>query len=327
MKQLAFALGFVPFLCAFGTSASLAADAPRQDCSVAALVKGAGAFDSQHFFELSQSTVDDINWWQGSLAGAVAYGCNDWNIQADGAFSSFWASKDYPPGFLFPGGPGYYQSRTGHIGADAFWREAENAKVMFGVSVSRIFTMTSVQFPTDLFNPDPVVQGGGLWRVGAMGEAYASDSITLGAGAYYLNGYPFVDFQHQHGFEGDIYAKFYANPNLSFSLRGDLQATQTDITTSKNGAIEYINGIAGALQAEYLIPDTSLSVFAGGRYSSRRLTANNTADYIDNNDTVAYLGLTYAFGSAPHETLVQRDRSGTVDNTSVMFEQLPAFRL
>ena len=322
MKQWAFVFGIVPFLCAYNSSA-FSADVDARGCTVAALVQGGGAVDGQHFFELTSPNPGDINWWQGSLEGALAYGCDGWNIQADGAFNGFWASKDYPPAFIFPGGPGYFQSRTGHIGADAFWRNSE--KGMFGVSASRIFTMTSSHFPTDPIFPNPDVFGGGLWRIGGMGEVYANESLTLGGGVYYVDGYPRVDFQHLHGWEGDIYAKFYANPDFSLSLRGDVQTTQADRLDAP--IIAYTNGFAGSLQAEYLIPDTSLSVFAGGRFASRRQTYNNTADYVDINDKIAYVGLTYAFGSVIPKSLLQRDRSGTVDNTSVMSEKLPDFNV
>jgi len=80
------------------------------------------------------------------------------------------------------------------------------------------------------------------------------------------------------------------------------------------------NGVAGSAEAEYLIPNTSLSLLLGGRYASRNLDVGSGGGTLI--DTSGYVGVKWAFG-APVTSLRARDRAGTYDNTSVFDEKLP----
>ncbi len=82
------------------------------------------------------------------------------------------------------------------------------------------------------------------------------------------------------------------------------------------------DGFAITGEAEYLVWDEGLSVFGGARYANREISEGG--DSIDVDDLQVFVGLEFAFGAAG-SSLAGRDRSGPVDNTSVMFEKLPDF--
>jgi hypothetical protein len=77
-----------------------------------------------------------------------------------------------------------------------------------------------------------------------------------------------------------VHAIFYATDNISLALQGDMQlANQT-----ASGHIASWNGYAGSVEAEYLVPDTALSLLLGGRFASRNLNQEGSDGGITIND-------------------------------------------
>jgi hypothetical protein len=77
-----------------------------------------------------------------------------------------------------------------------------------------------------------------MWRLGAFGDVYSDNMLTLGGGAYYLNGQTiWRGVYNQHGFEGDLFAKLCASDNLALTLRGDLM--RLDIARDTPGALHW----------------------------------------------------------------------------------------
>ena len=285
-----------------------AADAfvPVAECGIAGIVEGGAGYQGGNISGVGLSTNPTI---AGNFLAfgetAVGYGCHNWMVQLDGAL--------YHDGFsnTVAAGTTSGQGNLGHVGGAIFWRDPAVGRL--GLAASEI--LNNSHFSTGLGVIDV---GGSLSRVGGFGDFYATDAITLGAGAFYVTGNPYNFFSSKYsetGFEGNIHAKFYATDNISFSLQGDIQ--RANLTTS--GVVSPWNGIAGSVEAEYLVRDTALSLLLGGRVASRTLeqTPNVTL-----NDTQGYIGVKWAFGG-PVSSLRARDRSGTYDNTSVFDEKLP----
>jgi hypothetical protein len=285
-----------------------AAPAPAPSaCGISGIVSGTGGYQGGSY---SASNAKSVN-LQSSIFGggetALGYGCSNWMVQLDGAYytdslSAFFAGKNY-----------YYQENKGHLGGAAFLRDDAMGRV--GVAASDIlFSMNeNVAFP---------VPAGSLTRIGAFGDYYASNSLTFGAGAFYVGGMPDNSFgASQSGFEGNIHAKFYATDNISLGLQGDLQLANLTGPGMVGTFIDPWNGYAVTAEAEYLVPNTPVSVLLGGRFASRSITdTGNTQTY---NDTQGWLGVKWAFGDNV-TSLRARDRSGTYDNTSVFNEKLPS---
>jgi hypothetical protein len=284
-----------------GTDAKAAAEVAQ--CGLVGIVDGAGGYQGG---DVNTPPTDPT--MSGNFLGfgdtAIGYGCASWMAQVDGAF--YYDSFSNNGAGVLNG-----QDSQGHVGGAIFWRDPSVGR--FGLAGSEI--LNNGHFSNAGLSADI---GGSLSRIGAFGDFYASDAITLGAGAFYVTGSPFnttgLSFS-ESGFEGNIHAKFYATPNLSLGLQGDIQQTnlqQGNTTTPWNG-------IAGSAEAEFLVPNTALSVFLGGRFASRNLVQTAALTV---NDTQGYIGVKWAFGG-PVSSLSARDRSGTYDNTSVFDEKLP----
>lgn len=271
-------------------------------CTVAGVVQGGGMFGSNAVKFSSSPAQDSIPFTSGFGEAAGAYFCGEWGVQIDGAAYGSWGNDPRRPASLTSG--------QGHVGGDMIWRDPSHAAL--GLSVSRIFQSYSAPYALG-----PVSDSSGMWRLGAFGEVYASDMLTLGGGAYYLNGQTiWFGVYNQHGFEGDLFAKLYASDNLALTLRGDLM--RLDIARKTPGRF---SGAAVSADAEFLVPDTALSVFVGGRYAGRTYDEDGGFNFAVT-DLQGFAGVKFALGGAAPTSLRDRDRHGTVDNTSVFQEKL-----
>ena len=293
----------------FALSNSTVAATPVQvsACTVTGMVEGGGLLDGQHF-KFDGGGEDITNWLGGFGEGAVAMSCGNFGTQLDAAIHGFGASGN-AGAFSFTA-----TDTNSHFGGDVFWRNP--AKGAVGFSASRItHSFSSASSFGGTFNASDA-----LWRLGAFGEFYGSDTFSLGGGAYYLTGELPTLVWTQNGFEGDVYANYYPSNNVALRLRGDLLA-QTFY--NKNVAIVTFGGFAISADAEYLIPDSAFSLFVGGRYANR--DRKDTQDSFAENivDLQGFVGAKFTFGGPTPCSLRQRDRHGTFDNTSVMQEKLP----
>ena len=277
-------------------------------CTVAGLVQGGGIVDGEKI-RFEGSGGGDLPWTSAFGEAALNYVCGTWGGQIDGAAYGFWTKyqNSVPPSPL--------SMMQGHAGGEVFWRDPSSAA--YGIAVSRIFQSYDADF-----GQFKLSDHGGIWRVGGFAEIYPSDMLTLGGGAYYLNGRTswIGTPENQRGFEGDVFVKIYPSDHLSLTARGDvLVAALYDINTDTKG--DDYTGFALSAEGEYLIPDTAFSLFAGGRIANRKVAHNS--NYFTMEDTQGYLGAKFAFGGPPPSSLRDRDRHGTFDNTSVFQEKLP----
>ena len=229
----------------------------------------------------------------GEGAGLVT--CDAWNFQADFAYYSHESGKDSLD----------LSATEGHFGGAVFWRDSGAGAL--GLSGSVVDNSVEGIIDTDYY------------RFGVFGEMYLGDNLTLGASAHYFTGkdLSIEDFDKDHdGFELTANAKFYATPNFSLSLQGDLMLGKLD---SSEGNADY-DGFAITGEGEYLVWDQGLSLFAGARYAEREIKGDGERFSID--DAQVFVGMSFAFG-APGTSLVNLDRTGPIDNTSTMFEKLP----
>ena len=321
MKSVFFASGVAAY--ALFVSLSGEALASPSACTISGVVEGGGLYDWQNS-DVSLGSPTQIkansNWLSGFGEGAVGVNCDNLNVQADGALYAFWASASVPQ---IPTNEDVNLTvRQGHIGGAAFIRDPNSYTL--GVSGSWITqNYLASSKPTDLVSGE---SSGNLWRVGGFAEYYASDSFTLAASAHYFSGSlpeiqvtsPVPEFD-QSGFELAAIAKFYPTNDLSLTARADILRSTLRVA---NTADFDFNGYAISFEGEYLMPDTQLSIFAGGRYADRLISLFNPV-HMDFQDTQVYTGLKFAFGGQPSRSIAARDRSGSYDNTSVFLEKLP----
>ena len=315
-RNLYLSISILP-LFLLGTNAQ-AADAfvPVAECGITGIVEGGAGYQGGNV-DFAGTKFDMSGNFLGFGEAAVGYGCVNWLAQLDGAFYYEGFSNSNPRSRTPRQTNG--QDSQGHIGGAIFWREPSVGRL--GLAGSEI--LNNAHF--DGFGSSSVDFGGSLTRLGAFGDFYASDAITLGAGAFYVFGNPINNDLlgsgssiSESGFEGNIHAKFYATDNISFGLQGDIQ--RANLTSS--GVVIPFNGLAGSAEVEYLVPDTALSLFLGGRVAGR--TLEQAGGSLTLNDTQGYIGAKFAFGG-PVASLRARDRAGTYDNTSVFNEKLPGF--
>ncbi|MDE2385419.1 MAG: hypothetical protein KGO53_12455 [Alphaproteobacteria bacterium] len=288
------------------TSAKAADVASTPECGVAGVVDGGVGYEGGNVSGPINKSLHGM--FMGYGETAMGYGCANWMAQIDGAF--------YHDGFSGTVNTQNYDisGNKGHLGGALFWRDASEGRL--GLAASEIFNNTHISVTS---SPGEDI-GGSLTRVGAFGDYYASDAVTVGAGGFYVAGIPFSAGSSglsQSGFEGNLHAIFYVQDNISLGLQGDLQLA--NITSS--GTAHAWNGYGISADAEYLIPDTAVSLFVGGRYASR--TLDDVSANVTFNDAQGFVGVKWAFGG-PVSSLRARDRSGTYDNTSVFNEKLPS---
>jgi hypothetical protein len=308
-----------------GSSSVKAADVVEEPgCTLSGSVMAGYMFDWQDFSddvsihrggesEDLASKDGDVDWNTPFGEGAGLVTCGGFNIQADVAYYAHSADIDSEDTDLD-------QTNT-HIGGAIFYRDP--ASWAGGVSGSWI-------------SQDVLAKDIDVFRIGLFGEFYLDDMFTLGASAHYYNSDGFGgDFKDEDGFELAAWGRFYATPDFSLMLRGDLLFANVDLDFGfpppfSNSDDDY-DGWAVTGEAEYLVWDQGLSLFAGARYAER----DGDFDISENigngslkekfdweiDDFQVYAGIKFYFGQGT--TLVERQRTGTIDNTSVWNEKLP----
>lgn len=264
-----------------------AADPVEEGCGLNGNVGLGYMFDFQTFSDGGESVDNDWNTMFGEGGGVVT--CGSWNFQGDMAYYA------HETDFDIDGGKDL-AAAEGHFGGAMFWREPGMGAL--GLSAS-------------IVNQEIFAKDNDYLRAGAFGEFYVGEQFTLGGSAHFFTGDDFLD--NHDGVELAAIAKFYAMPDLSLTLRGDMMWSDID------NEVNY-DGVAVTGEVEYLAWDKGLSVFGGARYADR--TVSDGGDELSFEDMQVYAGLKFSFG-ADTASLVERDRTGTYDNTSVMLEKLP----
>ena len=298
-----------------GAASVRAADVVAEPgCTLSGSVMAGYMFDWQDFstdVDIQGENIEgkdgDVDWQTPFGEGAGLVTCGGFNVQTDVAYYAHSADIDNED-------VDFDQTNT-HIGGAVFYRDP--ASWAGGVSASWI--------SQDVFAKDVDV-----FRVGLFGEFYFDDMFTLGGSAHYYNT-DGIDFKDEDGFELAAWGRFYATPDFSIMLRGDVLLAETSLDGGPfNDSDNDFDGWAVTGEAEYLVWDQGLSIFAGARYAERTLQLDNLPGPpggvdldIDVDDFQVFAGIKFYFGQ--DGTLIERQRTGTVDNTSVWNEKLPNF--
>jgi hypothetical protein len=280
-------------------SSAQAADYVEPGCSLSGSVAAGFLYDwqSYDFDEIDRQI--DVDWSTPFGEGAGLVTCGAFNIQADVAYYAHSGETDDLSGSL----DDIDQTRT-HIGGALFYRDP--ASWAGGLQASWI--------SQDLRGADIDV-----FRVGLFGEFYLDDVFTLGGSAHYYNrDWPAqgLDGKDEDGFQLAAWGRFYATPDFSLMLRGDVLLASIDFNNQNDADWD---GFAITGEGEYLVWDQGLSLFAGARYADRELD-NDAFDAYDVDDFQVYGGVRFYFGQGG--TLLERQRTGPVDNTSTFDEKL-----
>lgn len=276
--------------------AAQSADLEDPGCSLSGSVMAGIMFDWQELDFNGEDQVD-VDWTTPFGEGAGLVTCGGLNIQADIAY--YGHSGDYDFDF---GEQNDVDRDTSHIGGALFYRDPTSWAA--GVQASWI--------SQSLFSIDIDV-----FRAGLFGELYLDETLTFGAAAAYHDGDTDFDFG-ESGFELAAYGRFYATPDLSLMVRGDVLLANTEFDDDDGK----LTGYAISAEAEYLVWDQGLSLFAGARYAERDHDLDFGNEFhFDSNETQVFGGIKFYFGQ--DGTLVERQRMGPVDNTSVFEEKLP----
>lgn len=282
------------------SSPSQAADYVDPGCTLSGSVMAGVMFDWQER-DLNfggDEAEFDVDWTTPFGEGAGLVTCGTLNIQADIAH--------YAHSGEFEFGDEDEDQTNSHIGGALFYRDS--ASWAGGVQASWI--------SQSIFGDNIDV-----FRVGLFGEFYLDGMFTLGgAVAYYNNEQIFsVD---EDGFELTAYGRFYATQDFSLLLRGDVLLAESELGDEAGD----FDGFAITGEAEYLVWDQGLSLFAGARYAERNLDVDDAFGpggnaELDIDDMQVFGGIKFYFGQ--DGTLIERQRSGPIDNTSVFKEKLP----
>jgi hypothetical protein len=279
-------------------------------CTLSGSVTAGYMFNWQDFKEDFDPQVfdakdSDVDWQTPFGEGAGLVTCGGFNIQADVSYYAHSADIDNEDA-------DFDQTNT-HIGGAVFFRDP--ASWAGGVSASWI-SQDVESVDVDVF------------RVGLFGDFYLDDLFTLGASVHYYNtDWPDNFFLDEDGIELAAWGRFYATPDFSLLLRGDLLFANVDVRDRGSfNSDNDVNGWAITGEGEYLVWDQGLSLFAGVRYAERDYDIDNfdapdVETDVDIDDFQVYGGIKFYFGQGG--TLVERQRTGTIDNTSVWNEKLP----
>ena len=287
-------------LAAFAALSNGAQAAPG--CTIAGAVTSGDLYTGVHARASGGSSGIGSNDWNALFGeGAAVTTCDVWNFQGDFAYYDYQTELDGLPPFNKN-----FDSPQGHFGGAVFWRDQTVGD--FGLAASRV-------------NQELINKNDDYYRVGAFGDFFLNDQATLGAGVhYFVNADDFSFGKKDHdGFELSAGAKYYATPDLKFSLDGELMLGQLAISTSPNFDF---NGFAVTGQADYRFLDDGLTGFIGARYAERTIDASGSKVGVD--DTQVFAGVSYAFGG-DKRSLASQDRTGPVNNTSTFFEKLPGW--
>jgi hypothetical protein len=282
-------------LVAGGMTSAKAADYVEPGCTLSGSVAAGYMFNWQTLEPDFGADDVDIDWDTPFGEGAGLVTCGGFNIQADVAYYAHSGDIDEIPDDI-----DIDQTNT-HIGGALFYRDP--ASWAGGVQASWI-------------SQDIAAKDVDVFRVGLFGEFYFDDVFTLGASAHYYNS-DGIEEKDEDGFELAAWGKFYATPDLAFTLRGDLLLAEFELGSEDADW----DGFAITGDAEYLVWDQGLSLFAGARYAEREFDPDFDNGSFDVEDFQVFAGIKFYFG---HDgTLIERQRTGTVDNTSVFNEKLP----
>lgn len=289
-------LGGAAVLALFITSVpAQSADFTEPGCVLSGSAMAGIMYDWQEIDENGSDQVD-IDWTTPFGEGAGLVTCGGFNVQADFAYYAHSGDEDSED---VESSDEDFDRSNSHLGGALFYRDP--ASWAAGLQASWISQSVSGS------NVD-------VYRVGLFGEAYLNDTFTLGLSAAYHDGDSFFE-SSESGFELAAYGRFYATPDLSLMLRGDFLTGNSE-TFDGDGDLD---GYAITAEAEYLVWDQGLSLFGGARYAERDHEINNF-DF-DSTETQVFGGIKFYFGQ--DGTLVERQRTGPVDNTSVFEEKLP----
>ena len=306
-----------------GASAVQAADVvpPKPYCSESLLVQAGGLVDGTSWkVENNFTDTGSTNWLGGFGEAGAQVQCGDpWGVQLDAAYYYFGASNDAYDGVT---NTDNLSEVHGHIGGVAYKREADS--YMLGLGVSDVMWYDHITYPLSPKSYNDLSQS--LLRVGPLGQLFINDQFTLGGGAFYLTGntgYTNGSTGQSYsvtGYDGNLFAKFYPNKQWALMARVDMDHMHF-VEEGVNYSSD-IYGQVGTLEAEYLIPNSSVSVFGGGRLAHQHYidTYQNMADQ---SDIQGFAGFRIALGSTPITSLRDRDRNGLIDNTSVTLEKIP----
>jgi hypothetical protein len=285
-----------------GSSSVKAADVVAEPgCTISGLVTAGYMYDWQNSDFDDDSSEDDfeakdVDWNTPFGEGAGLVTCGGFNIQADVAYYAH-------SGDLDEADINIDQTNT-HLGGAVFYRDP--ASWAAGLQASWIGQDVSSK-DIDVF------------RVGLFGEFYLDDMFTLGGSvAYYNKDWP--ENKDEDGVELAVWGRFYATPDFALTVRGDAEFSNLDnnfLTDDQHDGD--LDGYAITGDAEYLVWDQGLSLFAGARYANRNLDVGD--EEFDLNDFQVFAGVKLYFGQGG--TLIERQRTGTVDNTSLWNEKLP----
>jgi hypothetical protein len=282
-----------------GISSARAADVVEPGCTLSGSVMAGIMYDWQNVDPDNSNEDFDIDWTTPFGEGAGLVTCGGFNIQAD---VSYYAHSGDPDDFS--GDVDFDQTNT-HIGGGLFYRDPSSWAG--GVQASWISQSIDSK-DIDVF------------RVGLFGEFYLDDVFTLGASAHYFNT-DWPENKDEDGVELAAWGRFYVTPDFSLMARGDLMFASIDNFDGFTGEDADFDGWAITGEGEYLVWDQGLSLFAGARYAERTLDQDEFFSDVDTDDFQVYGGIKFYFGQGG--TLIERQRTGTVDNTSVFNEKLP----
>jgi hypothetical protein len=287
---------------AIGSTSVEAADVIDPGCTLSGSVMAGYMYNWQSSeFENEDTSFDgkDVDWDTPFGEGAGLVTCGGFNIQTDISYYAHSADVDFTDADLD-------QTNT-HIGGALFYRDP--ASWAGGVGASWI--------SQDVFGIDVDV-----FRVGLFGEFYFDDMFTLGGSAHYYS----TDFpgefngKDEDGFELAAWGRFYATPDFALTLRGDVLLSEWEFGGDEEADLD---GFAITGDGEYLVWDQGLSLFAGARYAERKLDFDDEDVEATIEDFQVFAGIKFYFG---HDgSLIERQRTGTIDNTSVFNEKLPNF--
>lgn len=297
-------------------SANAAALIGTSGCTVMGIVRAGGIYDAQNVsFEGPFNPLNvDKNWSSAFGDGAIGLNCDAWNFQVDSAYYAFGGHDTY----VTAPGTGDWTSNNGHIGGAAFWRDNDKA---FGLDGSVIFqsAFADIEIPGGLVGT--ATDARNMVRLGGFAEAYLSNSVTFGVSAHYFTGEfagNLVGKKHsEHGLELTALAKFYPTDNLAILF-------QADGAVGKAQGANDLTSFAATLEVEYKFGESPISGFIGARWAEQKINDPAT-DNIIVNDKQLFAGLKLEFGGSGQASLVKRDRTGTYDNTSTIFEKLPSW--
>jgi hypothetical protein len=276
-----------------------AADYVEPGCTLSGSVAAGFLYDWQDI-DFNGDGSEGIDWSTPFGEGAGLVTCGGFNIQADVAYHAHSGDPEF-----FSGDVDVDQTST-HIGGALFYRDP----------VSWAGGLQASWISRDISGLDIDV-----FRAGLFGEFYLDDVFTLGASAHYVNhDWPsgFFGKDDGDGFQLAAWGRFYATPDFSLLLRGDVLLSTVDFAFS-DGDADW-DGFAITGEGEYLVWDQGLSLFAGARYAEREFDPDGGTS-TDVDDFQVYGGVKFNFGQGG--TLLERQRTGPVDNTSVFDEKLP----